>query len=94
MLDKYSYLGNEEDHDDWEELDDWEDPEDLYYQDDADDESGYESFVRLAADIEAGRAEMPPGWHFDRPSPGMLVWTMPSGRRYAYDLEGQPLPLP
>jgi hypothetical protein len=88
VLDKHSYL--DEGY-----LDDWDDdPEDPYYQDDIDEETGYESFVRLAADVEAGRAEMPRGWKFDRPSPGVLVWTTPSGRRYAYDLEGRPLPLP
>jgi hypothetical protein len=75
------YLGDEED------LDAWDDPGDEY------DDSGFESFVRLAADIEAGRVKAPPGWTFDRPSPGVLVWTMPSGRRYAYDLEGQPIRL-
>jgi hypothetical protein len=50
--------------------------------------------VRLAADIERGRAEVPRGWKLDRPSPEVLVWTTPSGRRYASTLTGDPLPLP
>jgi hypothetical protein len=88
MIDKHSYLAEEYLDDDWDDDEDW------YCQDDIDDETGYESFVRLAADVEAGREEMPRGWSFERPSPGVLVWTMPSGRRYAFDLTGQPLPLP
>ncbi|HEV2259417.1 MAG TPA: hypothetical protein VGS06_40390 [Streptosporangiaceae bacterium] len=47
-----------------------------------------------ADDIEAGRLELPPGWKLDRPSPGVLVWTTPSGRRYACGPTGEPLPLP
>lgn len=63
---------------------DWED----------DGESALESLARLAADIETGNAEPYPGWKLDRPQPGVLVWTTPSGRRYASDLNGQALPLP
>ncbi len=89
MFDNYRYPDDEDDLDDRDVL------EDRHYLDDVDDgDTGHESFVRLAADIEAGRADMPPGWSFGRPSPEVLVWTTPSGRRYAYDLNGQPLPLP
>lgn len=70
--------------DTWCDDEDWED----------DGESVLESLVRLAADIEAGNAEPYPGWKLDRPRPGVLVWTTPSGRRYASDLNGQALPLP
>jgi hypothetical protein len=46
------------------------------------------SMARLAADIEAGRAEVLRGWRLDRPGPRILVWTTPSGRRYASTLTG------
>jgi hypothetical protein len=73
------------DGEDWEEDDeDWED----------DGESALERMARLAADIEADNAEPYPGWKLDRSRPGVLVWTTPSGRRYASDLNGQALPLP
>jgi hypothetical protein len=81
--------------DEEEELDDWDDPEERYYREEIDDgESALESLARLAADIEAGRAEVPNRWKLDRPSPGILVWTTPAGRRYASTLTGDPLPLP
>jgi hypothetical protein len=67
----------------WCDGEDWED----------DGESVLESLARLAADIEAGNAEPYPGWKLERPRPGVLVWSTPSGRRYASDLNGQPLPL-
>lgn len=78
------------------ELDEWDDPEERYYRRHLDDEgeSVYEQMARLAAEIDAGRAQAPPRWKFDRPSPGVLVWTTPSGRRYASTLTGDPLPLP
>jgi hypothetical protein len=70
-----------------------------YWEDDGEDweddgESVLVSLARLAADIEAGNAEPYPGWKLDRPRPGVLVWTTPSGRRHASDLNGQALPLP
>lgn len=68
----------------WCDGEDWED----------DGESALESLARLAADIEVGKAEPYPGWKLDRPQPGVLLWTTPSGRRYACDLNGQALPLP
>ena len=69
----------EEDYgDEWDESD----------EDDEDDESPWEHMARVAADIEAGRAEVPPRWKLDRPSPGVLVWTTPSGRRYGSTLAG------
>jgi hypothetical protein len=61
---------------------------------DDDGESVLEELARLAVDVEAGRAELWPGWKLDRSSPGILVWTFPSGRRYASTLTGDPLPLP
>lgn len=68
----------------WRDGKDWED----------DGESVLESLARPAADIEAGNAEPYPGWKLDWPQPGVLVWTTPSGRRHASDLNGQALPLP
>ncbi|MGD0063662.1 MAG: hypothetical protein ABSB76_09485 [Streptosporangiaceae bacterium] len=91
------FLGEEEDEeefDDWDE-DDWGDIEERYYQAEIDDgESAGEHLARVAADIERGLAEVPPGWKLDRPSPEILVWTAPSGRRYASTLAGAEVPLP
>jgi hypothetical protein len=90
-------LGLDDDELDDEELDEWDDTdeEERYYQDQIDDgESPFVYMARLAADIERGRAEVPRGWKLDRPSPEVLVWTVPSGRRYASTLSGDPLPLP
>ncbi len=90
MYDRY-LLGLDE----ADELDDWGDPEDRYYREEIDDGEGpLARMARLAVDIEAGRAEVPDRWKLDRPSSGILVWTTPAGRRYACDLNGEPLPLP
>jgi hypothetical protein len=67
--------------------DDWEDEEEEV-------PSPYEVLAELAADIEAGRAEAPSGWSLDRPAPGILVWTSPSGLRFATTLTGQEIPVP
>jgi hypothetical protein len=90
-------LGLDDDElDDDGELDEWDDIEgERHYQGEIDDgESGFEHMARVAADIERGRADVPRGWKLDRPSPEVLVWTTPSGRRYASTLTGDPLPLP
>jgi hypothetical protein len=78
------YRDDDEDYDE-----EWEEDADL-----DDDEPLGASMARLAAEIKAGRAEVPRGWKLDRPSPGVLVWTTPSGRRYASDLTGEYLPPP
>ncbi len=78
-----------------EDFDDWDDLEERYYREEIDDDEGpLADLARLAVDIEAGRAEVPNRWKLDRPSPGILVWTTPAGRRYACDLKGELLPLP
>jgi hypothetical protein len=28
------------------------------------------------------RAKQAPGWHLDQPEPGVMIWTLPSGRQY------------
>ena len=30
----------------------------------------------------AHRAKQAPGWHLDQPEPGLMIWTLPSGRQY------------
>ena len=89
-------LDDEEDEedelDDREEADYWADAEERSHSDDYDTPFG--DLARRADDIEAGRLELPPRWKLDRPSPGVLVWTTPSGRRYACGPTGEPLPLP
>jgi len=79
------YQDDDEDYDD-----EWDDHD----EDEEDDEPPGAGMARLAAEIKAGRAQAPPGWRLDRPAPGVLVWTTPSGRRYAFDLTGEYLPLP
>jgi hypothetical protein len=82
------------DLDDEDELDYWDDIEERYHRREIEDgESALEHLARVAADIEAGCAEVPQGWKLDRPSPEVLVWTTPAGRRYASTLTGDPLPL-
>jgi len=63
-------------------------------QDDDDDEWPMAHMARVAADIEAGRAEVSPGWRLDRPVPGVLVWTAPSGVCFATTLTGEKIPVP
>jgi len=58
-----------------------------------DDEPPLAALARMADDIEAGRAEPPPRWTFERLSSGVQLWTTPSGRRYACDKTGELLPL-
>ena len=62
--------------------------------DEDDDEWPMAHMARVAADIEAGLAEVPRSWKLDRPAPGILVWTTPWGRRHASTLTGEPLPVP
>jgi hypothetical protein len=83
------YRDDDEDYDDYD--DEWDDYDERY---DDDDEPLGASMARLAAEIEFGRAEVPRGWKLDRPAPGVLVWATPSGRRYAFTLTGEELPLP
>ena len=52
------------------------------------DEPIVELMTRVAAEVKAGREEMPLGWRLDWPSPEVLVWTTPSGRRRAFILAG------
>jgi hypothetical protein len=58
---------------------DLEDDYDDEWDDDDDEEWPLDHMARLAADIEAGRAEVPRGWTLERPGPRILVWTTPSG---------------
>lgn len=76
------YVDLEDDYDN-----EWDDEEEKV-------ESPYEVLAGLAADIEAGRAEVSPGWRLDRPRPGVLVWTTPSGLRFATTLAGEEIPVP
>jgi hypothetical protein len=36
------------------------------------------------------QAKQAPGWHLDQPEPGILTWTLPSGRRYTTTAEPYP----
>jgi hypothetical protein len=80
------------DHDDDDDVE--ADYGDEWDESDEDDEWPLAPMARLAAEIEAGRAEVPRGWKLDRPGPGILVWTTPSGLRYATTLTGEWLPVP
>lgn len=60
----------------------------------SDDERPLARLAGIADDVEAGRIELPPRWSFERPSPGVQVWTTPAGRRYACNQFGELLPLP
>jgi hypothetical protein len=62
-------------------------------EDDEDrDEQGRGLLARWVADIEAGRAHLPPGWKLSRPQPGVVLWISPSGDRYVATLPGENLP--
>jgi hypothetical protein len=37
------------------------------------------------------RAKQAPGWHLDQPRPGVLIWTLPSGRRYTNSPDPYPV---
>jgi Domain of unknown function (DUF222) len=37
------------------------------------------------------RCKQRPGWHLEQPEPGQLIWTTPSGRRYAKTTEPYPV---
>ena len=100
---RYLLLDDEEDELDDTELDDTEldDTEEAAYWADAEDPSRIDDYdtplgdlARRADEVEAGRSQLPPRWKLDRPSPGVQVWTTPSGRRYACDPTGQLLPFP
>jgi hypothetical protein len=101
MLDTSIYPVDDEDEfgddtvgDDWDDLDDEHDEYDEYkYGKYEEDESMGEYLVRLAAEIEAGSAALPPNWKLDRSHPGILVYAV-SGRRYAFSLTGESVPLP
>jgi hypothetical protein len=54
--------------------------------------SSLEALARWVADIEAGRAQLPPGWKLSRPKPGTVVWIAPSGEHYMAALPGPPPP--
>jgi len=83
------------DDEDEEVRDFWEDGEKGRYQADNEEyDTPMAELARIADDVEAGRIELPPRWKLDRPSPGVQVWTTPSGRRFACDPTGKLLPLP
>jgi hypothetical protein len=73
----------------------WRRERHAHYQSGIDDyDTPMGELARIADDVEAGWVELPPRWRLDRPSPGVQVWTTPSGRRYACDAAGALLPLP
>jgi hypothetical protein len=53
-----------------------------------DDNTPMAELARIAGDVETGRIQLPLHWAFERPSPGVQVWTTPSGRRFACDNAG------
>jgi hypothetical protein len=59
-----------------------------------DHEQGRRLLACWVADIEAGRAHLPPGWKLSRPRPGVVLWISPSGERYVATLPGENLPAP
>jgi hypothetical protein len=59
-----------------------------------DEDTNMAELAAIADDVEAGRIALPPRWRFDRYSPDVQIWTVPSGRRFACDPAGNLLPLP
>ncbi|MFY9932566.1 MAG: hypothetical protein WAK82_31655 [Streptosporangiaceae bacterium] len=53
-------------------------------------DAGPRALARWVADIEAGRAELPPGWKLSRTGPGTVIWIAPSGERYVATLPKLP----
>ena len=51
------------------------------FYDEGDDEPLEELMARVAVEIKAGREVILPGWELSWPSPEVVVWTTPSGRR-------------
>jgi hypothetical protein len=37
------------------------------------------------------QAKQAPGWHLEQPEPGILIWTLPSGRQYTTTAEPYPV---
>jgi hypothetical protein len=37
------------------------------------------------------RAKQAPGWHLDQPEPGLMIWTLPSGRTYTVQPDVYPI---
>jgi hypothetical protein len=93
LCDHGPYLPADYRDDDEDEDGEWYEYDELDDDDDDDDPIGA-SLGRLAAEVKAGRAELPARWKLDWSNPSVLVWTTPSGRRYAFDLAGEPVPLP
>ena len=75
-------------------LDFWDDYDDDWEDDEDEVQTPYEVLADLAAGIEAGRAEISPAWKLDRSVPCILVWTTPSGLRFATTLTGERVPVP
>jgi hypothetical protein len=44
----------------------------------SDDERPMARLAGIADDVEVGRVELPPRWSFERPNPGVQIWTTPA----------------
>jgi hypothetical protein len=55
-------------------------------------DAGPRALARWVADIEAGRAQLPPGWRLGREAAGTVIWIAPSGERYRATLPKVPQP--
>jgi hypothetical protein len=84
LLDDH-FLGLARDEDD-------EDDDQPVHRRQLDHERSRRLLARWVADIEAGRAQLPPGWKLSRPRPGVVLWISPSGDRYVATLPGENLP--